>query len=35
MQREPYHPLAGLALVFIVGIGFWSGVIMLAEKFLQ
>lgn len=34
MRNEPYHPLAGLAIVLIVGIGFWSGVVLLAEKFL-
>ena len=34
MRREPYHPLVGLAVVFIVGICFWSGVVLLAEKFL-
>lgn len=32
MRDQPYHPIAGLAVVFIVGIGFWSGVVLLAEK---
>lgn len=34
MRREPYHPLAGLAVVLVVGFVFWSGIVLLAEKFL-
>lgn len=32
MRHEPHHPVAGLALILIVGIGFWSGIVLLAEK---
>lgn len=32
MRREPYHPLAGLAVVLIVSFVFWSGIVLLAEK---
>lgn len=34
MRSQPYHPVAGLFVVLITGIVFWSGVELLAEKLL-
>lgn len=34
MRSQPYHPFAGLIVVLITGIGFWSGVLLLADKLL-
>lgn len=33
-RDEPTYPLAGLLVLLVVAAGFWSGVVMLAERFL-
>jgi hypothetical protein len=34
-RDEPTYPLVGLAVIVIVCGGFWTGVILLAEKVFQ
>jgi len=34
LRDEPTYPLVGLCLLLIVSAGFWSGVILIAEKLL-